>query len=167
MLFSLLGVFTLCCGGAVAWAVSLSGGLDGKNILGSAPPGLNDPVKDGQFTFVVTSVTCGKPSVGRSFFVRNADGQYCLVAVTVENTGESTQSFSDGFQKLIGEDGTKYSADLTAGVVANENIAGLWTRIDKGSKVSGTIVYDVPKTAKMVKVELHDSAFSLGTLVTL
>jgi hypothetical protein len=167
ILVSLLCVFTLCCGGAVAWAISLSGGLPGKSILGSAPPGLNTPVKDGQFTFVVTSVTCGKASVGRSIFVRNASGQYCLVALTVENTGADTQSFSDGFQKLIGEDGTVYSADLTAGVIANENISGLWTRIAKGGKVTGTVVYDVPKEAKIAKVELHDSALSTGTHVTL
>jgi hypothetical protein len=168
VLFTLLGLFTLCCGGGVALAISLNGGLNGKGTIGSAPPGLNTPVQDGKLTFVVASVTCGKTTVGRSFYTRTAKGVYCLVQVSVENTGsESTQNFSDGFQKLIGDDGTKYGADLTAGVLANENVSGLWSRIDKGEKINGIIVYDVPKEAHIVKVELHDSPLSAGTQITL
>jgi hypothetical protein len=167
VLITMLGVFALCCGGGAALAVRLNGGLPGTSVIGSAPPGLNTPVKDGKFTFVVSSVTCGKPSVGRSVITRKAQGTYCLVAVTVQNTGTEAQSFSDGFQKLLGSDGTVYGADIAAGVIANENIAGLWTRIVPGDKVSGTIVYDVPLQAQIAKVELHDSALSKGVTVTL
>jgi hypothetical protein len=167
ILITMLGVFALCCGGGAVLAIKLSGGLPGTSVIGPAPPGLNTPVKDGKFTFVVSSVTCGKPSVGRSVFTRKAQGTYCLVAVTVQNTGTEAQSFSDGFQKLLGSDGTVYSADIVAGVIANENIAGLWTRIVPGNKVSGTIVYDVPMQTQIAKVELHDSGFSKGAVVTL
>jgi hypothetical protein len=167
ILVTVLGLFALCCGGGIALAVSLNGGLPGKGFLGQAAPGLNTPVKDGQFTFVVTSVNCDQAQVGRSIVTRKAQGMYCLVALSVQNTGTETQSFSDSFQKLVGDDGTVYDADLTAGVIANENIAGLWTRITQGQKVSGTVVYDVPKQTHIVKVELHDSALSHGVVVTL
>jgi hypothetical protein len=33
--------------------------------------------------------------------------------------------------------------------------------------VDGTLVYDVPKSFKAAKIELHDSAFSGGVEVTL
>jgi hypothetical protein len=147
VLLTVLGIFALCCGGGVVLALWLNGGLPGSQVIGAAPPGLNTPVKDGQFTFVVSSVTCGKQSVGRGVITRNAKGTYCLVSLTVENTGTEKQSFSVGFQKLLGADGAVYDADLAAGVIANENLTGLWTQIDKGGKVTGTIVYDVPKDA--------------------
>jgi hypothetical protein len=167
VLVTVLGIFALCCAGGLALAFKLNGGLSGKSVVGAAPPGLNTPVRDGQFTFVVTSVSCGHPSVGRSIITRKAQGTFCLVALTVQNTGTESRHFSDGFQKLVGDDGTVYDADLTAGVIANENIKGLWNTIAKGDTVSGTIVYDVPTQSHISKVELHDSAFSTGAVVTL
>ena len=167
VLITVLGIFALCCGGGMALAISLNGGLSGTSVLGPAPPGLNTPVQDGQFTFVVSSVTCGQPSVGRSVVTRQAKGTFCLVKLTIENTGTESQSFSDVFQKLRGADGTVYDADVAAGVIANENIAGLWSNIAPGEKVSGTIVYDIPKQAQIATVELHDSVLSEGAMVTL
>jgi hypothetical protein len=167
VLITVLGIFALCCGGGVALAISLNGGLSGTSVLAPAPPGLNTPVQDGQFTFVVSSVTCGQPSVGRSVVTRQAKGTFCLVKLTIENTGTESQSFSDVFQKLRGADGTVYDADVAAGVIANENIAGLWSNIAPGEKVSGTIVYDIPKQAQIATVELHDSVLSEGAVVTL
>jgi hypothetical protein len=39
--------------------------------------------------------------------------------------------------------------------------------INPGNGVNGTLVYDVPKTFKAAKIELHDAAFSGGVEVTL
>lgn len=167
VLITVLGIFALCCIGGVALAISLNGGLSGTSVVGPAPPGLNTPVKDGQFTFVVSSVTCEQTQVGRSFVTRKANGTFCLVKLTVENTGTESQSFSDAFQKLLGSDGTVYDADLAAGIIANENLTGLWNRIRPGDKVAATVVYDVPKQTQVAKVELHDSVLSEGTVVTL
>jgi hypothetical protein len=167
VLITVVGIFALCCVGGLALAMKLNGGVAGKSVLGAAPPGLNTPVSDGQFTFVVTKVNCGQASVGKGLITLKAKGMYCLVALTVENTGTDSQSFSDGFQKLLGDDGTVYNADLPAGVVANQNIDGLWSTVPTGHKVSGTVVYDVPKQTHIAKVELHDSALSKGTQITL
>lgn len=169
VLIVLLALFTLCCGGGIVLAYRLNGGFSGTSAVGNAPPpppGLGDPVADGDLTFVVSAVNCGQTSVGR-LLTQKAKGQFCIVDLTVENKGTSTQSVSDVFQKLVGSDGTVYDADVYAGVLANENINGLWSRIGPGSKVAGKIVYDVPAIAKIAKVELHDSPLSSGATVTL
>jgi Domain of unknown function (DUF4352) len=37
--------------------------------------------------------------------------------------------------------------------------------INPGNSVNGIIVFDIPKDATIVKLELHDSAFSGGVVV--
>lgn len=167
VLLVLMGMFTLCCGGGIALAYALNGGFAGEDLVGPAPPGLNTPATDGEFTFVVTALNCGEKSVGRSIVTKKAKGVFCIVDLEVENTGTKPQNFADAFQKLLGADGTVYDADIAAGLIANESIAGLWSSIDPGSKVSGKIVYDVPAEARIAKVELHDSPLSEGVTITL
>ena len=53
------------------------------------------------------------------------------------------------------------------GPVEGEDPMPVSEPIDKGEKVSGTIVYDVSKDARIVKVRLHDSALSKGVEITL
>ena len=64
-------------------------------------------------------------------------------------------------------DGTSYTPDSGAGVIANSGLSILISTIEPGSKVTGTIVFDVPNGTEITKLELHDSAFSRGTTVTL
>jgi hypothetical protein len=40
-------------------------------------------------------------------------------------------------------------------------------RLTPGRKVTGRLVFDVPKTAKLTTLELHDSLLSGGVKVTL
>jgi len=161
----LLGaLFTMCCIGGVtlAFVVNTSKPTD---ALGSALPGLNTAVKDGKFEFVVASVSCGHASVNRAFVSRSAQGQFCLVGLSVRNVGTKSQTFADAFQKAIGPTGDSYGADTAAGLLANMDGANVWTQINPGNKVSGTIVFDIPATTTISTVELHDSALSHGVTV--
>ena len=133
--------------------------------LGPALPGLNTPVKDGKFEFVIGSVSCGHPSVSRAFVSRPAQGQFCLVALSVRNVGTKSQTFADAFQKANGPTGDSYAADTAAGLLANTDGANVWTLINPGNKVSGTIVFDIPASATISTVELHDSALWHGVTI--
>lgn len=132
----------------------------------NAPPGLNTPVRDGKFEFVVTSVSCGHSSVGKGFIKREAKGQFCLVKLRVRNIGSENQGFTEFVQKAIGSDGVEYSSDSLAGVIANESGDGLWRVLEPDETVTGTIVYDLPKGERIVKLNLHDSPLSFGVTVT-
>ena len=157
-------LFIVCClGGAVlAFMVHTS---SPKSALGPALPGLNSPVKDGKFEFVVASMSCGHASVSRAFVSRPAQGQFCLVGLTVRNIGTKAQTFADAFQKATGPSGDVYGTDTAAGLLATVDGANVWTLINPGNKVSGTIVFDIPATATITTVELHDSALSHGVTV--
>jgi hypothetical protein len=163
----IVGLSAVFCVGAAFAALTWSGALKGDSAMGSAPPGLNTAVRDGKLEFVVTSVSCGHKSLGRDPIVRKPEGQYCIVALTVTNIGTEAVPFADTFQKAIGPGGEEYGTDTTAGIFANEGGRTIWNVIDPGNKVTGKIVFDIPKDAKIAKLVLHDTPFSGGVTVVL
>lgn len=152
---------------AVAAAVALLGtACQPKNPSpGASLPGLNTAVRDGNFEFVVTAMTCGHDSVGRAPFVKKPQGQYCVIELTVKNIGTEARTFADALQKAYGPTGISYGTDGAAGVLANAGGATNWNVVNPGNQVAGKIVYDIPQTASIVRVELHDSALSRGVTV--
>jgi hypothetical protein len=73
----------------------------------------------------------------------------------------------DGLQRGFDPDGTSYTPDSGAGVIASLGTSTWLNMIDPGKTVTGTIVYDLPKGDELARLELHDSLFSRGTIVTL
>lgn len=130
---------------------------------------LNEPARDGQFEFVVKSVTCGKPSVtdASGYVSKTAQGQYCLADLTVKNIGNRQQYFSESDQKLLNSAGMQYSTDSTATLYNSNNSDALLAQINPGNSVEGVLVFDIPKDQTPVTAELHDSAFSGGVKVNL
>jgi hypothetical protein len=132
-----------------------------------ALPGLRTKVRDGKFEFTVSSVKCGVTSVGDDMLGQKAQGQYCLVKLTVTNIGNEAQSLFADNQYLFDATGKKFSADSTASIYAGVAGQTIYKEINPGNAVTGVIYYDVPKTVKPAKLELHDSAFSGGVTVSL
>lgn len=130
---------------------------------------LGEAARDGQFEFVVKSVECGKPSVVDSsgYMTKTAQGQFCLVDLSVKNIGDKQQNFSQSDQKLLNASGTQYSSDLTATLYHNNNADAWGSQINPGNSVEGVLVFDIPKDQAAASAELHDSAFSGGVKVTL
>ena len=178
------GVIAACCGGGATIALISSAAV--RNAVGistgnppapSTPapttptqppePGLNTPVRDGKFEFVVTSVSCGHKSVGVGSVSAKAKGRFCLVDLSVENVASSGQLLLDSVQRGFDSEGESYTPDSGAGVIANAGLSILISTIDPGSKVTGTIVFDVPNGVEITKLELHDSLLSQGATVTL
>jgi hypothetical protein len=128
-------------------------------------PGLGDEVRDGKFSFVVHSVKCGAKSLGGGF--AKAQGQFCLVNMTVKNIGDEAQTMFSSNQYAYKGD-TKYDVDDAATVAASVDSDDPWINdINPGNSLRGVIVFDVPKGTQLTKLELHDSAFSGGTEVFL
>jgi hypothetical protein len=130
------------------------------------PPGLGDPVRNGQFQFVVRSVDCGARAVGQGFGRREALGQFCLVALQIENTGAEGRTFGGGQQYLFDRSGRRHDPDLVA-TAAHGGGRLLSTHLNPGQRLAGTLVYDVPDPVRPVRVELHDGPLSRGAGVTL
>jgi len=135
----------------------------------SGTPKVGEPARDGKFEFVVKSLECGKPSVGTNqYLTKTAQGQYCLLTVSVKNIGDEKQSLLSSNQKLLDTAGKEYSADDTATMyAAPEGSASWYSDINPGNSVEGAIVFDVPKDVTPTVAQLHDSAFSGGVKVSL
>jgi len=132
-----------------------------------AKAGIGTPVRDGKFEFVVKSQKCGVGRVGSSLLGQDAQGQFCLVVVTVKNIGDAAQLFDASSQKGFNAAGQEYSADGGAGIYANDQAQTFLNEINPGNQVQGTLVFDIPKGAAITRLELHDSPFSGGVEVSL
>lgn len=129
---------------------------------------VGEAARDGKFEFVVKSIQCGQASVGSNqYLTKTAQGQYCLLAVTVKNIGNEKQSLFSTNQKLLDAANKQYSADDTATLYAAPNGSSWYSDINPGNSVEGTIVFDVPKDVTPTVAELHDSAYSGGVKVSL
>jgi hypothetical protein len=145
-----------------------SGGNDQKSSNESdkgSNAGLNQPARDGKFEFTVTAVDCGATTIGTPPLSKSAQGQFCRVTLTVKNIGKEAQTFDGSSQKAFDTSGTKFSNDGEAETYANQGNETFLQQINPGNQVQGVLVFDVPKTTKITRLELHDSAFSGGVKV--
>ena len=159
----------------IAVISSAAGGDNKSNSSGSKSSSsktataakVGEAANDGKFEFTVKSIECGKTSVGSQYLTKEAQGQFCLLSVTVKNIGDQAQSLFSTNQKLLNAQGQQYAADDTATIYAAPNGSSWYSNINPGNSVEGTIVFDIPKGQTVVTAELHDSALSSGVKVSL
>ncbi|AFA72557.1 hypothetical protein GPOL_c15080 [Gordonia polyisoprenivorans VH2] len=164
-------------------AVATSGGSDDSSPSGSqngsaqnAPAngggeqaaGLNTPVRDGKFEFVVTGVEKGLASVGDNpYLTEQAQGQFVVVTMTVKNISDKAYGFSPSDQKLLDAQGREFEPSTSAQIALGGSDIPVWDNINPGNTVTAKVVFDMPKDAVPTAIELHDSMFSGGAKVTL
>lgn len=131
-----------------------------------AEAGIGQPVRDGNFEFTVQGIERA-PTVGDNpVTTEEAQGEFAILTVTVENIGNEAQPLSDADQYVYDASGRQYSADSMAGLSITGNEV-LFTPINPGNSVTGQLVFDVPPSTELTSAELHDSAFSDGVTVSL
>lgn len=126
--------------------------------------GLNAAVRDGKFEFTVKKLTCGKATIGGGALSTKAQGQFCLLSMHVKNIGKESQLLDSSSQYAFDATGRKFDADGAAAIYLGDANTFL-KEINPGNAIDGTLVFDIPKNAKITKVELHDSPFSGGVTV--
>ncbi|WP_142056831.1 DUF4352 domain-containing protein [Pseudonocardia kunmingensis] len=133
----------------------------------ATPAGIGDEVQDGSFAFTVTDVKSGVQALGESFLRREAQGEYVLVHVTVRNTGTEAATFLGANQTLLDAQGREFEADSSAAMMNVPDSESFFTPINPGNSVEGVLVFDVPEGLSPAAIELHESMFSGGALVSL
>lgn len=130
--------------------------------------GLNTPVRDGKFEFVVKAVQPGLAEVGDNPYLREkAQGQFVIVTLSVQNIGDRAQGFTPSNQKLIDTQGRSFESDSSAQIALGDSDIPVWDDINPGNAVDVSLVYDMPAGAVPARIELHDSMFSGGVTVQL
>ena len=164
MIAGCVGLFTVALGGTAKVAGDLDDNQRGKNAVAGQ---MNTPIKDGKFQFTVTKMTCGQQQVGDDVLNQQAQGEFCLVDVSVKNIGTSAEIFSDTSQTGADAAGNQYSVDSGAGVYANQKYSTFLEDINPGNSVKGRLVFDVPAGMKLSAVVLHESMFTTGVRIPL
>ncbi|MFF0380353.1 DUF4352 domain-containing protein [Actinoplanes missouriensis] len=131
------------------------------------PPGVGDPVRDGKFEFVVSRVDCSRTSFGIEQLKRTAEGRYCVVTLSVRNIADEPKYFLGLAQKARDTDGEEYGYDEVAGLYANRNTRTFLEKLNPGDRVTGDLVFDIPRRVTLAALELHDFPLSGGVTVTL
>jgi hypothetical protein len=137
---------------------------NGQKTAAKVTGKLGQPVKDGQFTFVVHSVRCGKKTSGGSL-PSKPQGEFCAVSITVSNHAKAAKMFNASqVQGFIA--GNKYSPDFAASAMANPSTDNFLSNINPGNSVKAIVLFDVPAGKQLDTVEVHDSLLSEGTSVS-
>ncbi|MFF5297631.1 DUF4352 domain-containing protein [Paractinoplanes globisporus] len=157
------GVFAFVVWGADNVVTGLDDNANGRN---AATGKMNVPIKDGTFEFTVSGMQCGLDHVGDGEG-KPAQGQFCLIDISVKNVGKKAEIFSDISQTAYDNSGDQYSADSTAGVYANQQQSTFLQQINPGDTVRGKLVFDVPVSASLKSIVLHETMFSTGVRIPL
>jgi len=129
-------------------------------------PGIGEAAADGKFNFVVNGVDCSVTELGDQYFGTTAQGQFCIVDLTITNIGDKAQSFFGDNATLYNAAGQEFSADSEAAIYL-EDSSSLYEEINPGNSLNSKVVFDVPAGTAPASIELHDSAFSGGVTVDL
>jgi hypothetical protein len=159
-----VGLFTLVLGGTAKVASDLDDNQKGKNAVAGK---MGSPATDGKFQFTVTKMHCGVAKVGGDVLSKKAQGEFCLVNVTIKNVGDSAEIFDSTSQKASGRDGTEFSTDPVAETYVNDQNQTFLEDINPGNQVKGTLIFDVPKGTEITSIVLHESMFTAGVKVPL
>ncbi|MFE6307402.1 DUF4352 domain-containing protein [Nocardiopsis sp. NPDC057823] len=117
--------------------------------------GLGEPADLGQWRVTIESI-----ETASSYEETSPQGEFKLVALTVENIGTESTTFDSSALSLIDADGNTHSASTTG----SEDSLFL-EQINPGNQKSGTAVFDVPEGTEITAVEIQD-AFSMEEPVT-
>ena len=85
-----LGLIGSAAGGSKSGTTTVSSDTTGTSASPKAQTAkVGETANDGKFQFTVSSITCGKTSVGANqYLTKQPQGQYCLLSVSVKNIGE-------------------------------------------------------------------------------
>lgn len=125
---------------------------------------VGQPVRDGNFEFVVTGIDRGSVVADPEFpdLQKAAAGEYVFVNMKVTNVGTEPQTFFASFNTL--SDGTtEFTSDDEAWIYLGNTLADL----NPGDSIDTAVVFDVPVGTDPESIELHDGPFSEGVTVGL
>ncbi|MBB2948636.1 hypothetical protein FB565_008419 [Actinoplanes lutulentus] len=163
-----VGLFTLVLGGTAKVVGDAAGEMDANRKGENAVAGkVGTAATDGKFQFTVTKLKCGVDRVGPAEFGEKAQGEFCLLDVTVKNVGASAEVFSDMSQYAYDAAGGEYQVDSGAGTWANKDHSTFLESLNPGNTVKGKLVFDVPEGTKLTSVVLHESMYTAGIRVPL
>lgn len=85
-----------------------------------------------------------------------ANGEFLIVDIEVENIGNGPQLLSDSFVRLVDEKGREFSPDTTAGIYLQQQSITFVT-LNPGVTKQGKLVFDIPSDIKIANIKVSSS----------
>lgn len=155
----LLGIFLFC---VLVYACSAAvGGGDTESTAGGEGTaaeeeavetvGIGEPGEVGSWIVTVNGIeTTG--TIGDGYAQEQAQGEFAVVDLTVENGGAETTYFDESALSLIDADGNEHSAGYVPG--GDEFFL---EQINPGNQASGRVAFDIPEGTEPVALEIEDT----------
>jgi hypothetical protein len=114
------------------------------------------------FHFELLDWRCGHATVRTPTVAIEAQGEFCYVAMNIENRGAAAASLDPSCQFMLDE-GTRYAPQLQAVAADHRAVAGFGDPIAPGEIVENSALYfDVPKGSEPDRLELHETCGGPG-----
>ncbi len=122
---------------------------------------IGDKIVAGDFTWKITGMD-KQSEIGENiygtFMGEKADGEFLILSVEVENTGNEAKYLMDSFVKLVDDKSREFSADTMAAIyIKPQGSALMFEVINPGIIKKGKIVFDVPKNLNLVNLRILDN----------
>lgn len=163
-------------------------------LLGANTARVGQTVSRDGLEFTPQSFECGYITIGKgagtepelfqgnSEDSKDAQGQFCLLELSIQNTGDKPKSLKVSNQHLYDEQDRQFSVDTTATRLENcvlpvnadvpfrasgsnlnndcndNDTPFIESRINPGNSISGRLVFDVPQNVNIVEAKLHNSS---------
>jgi Domain of unknown function (DUF4352) len=94
-------------------------------------------------------------------------GGHLEVYFTIENLGNSAQTYVADYQKLMDTEGREFSVDMHVMTSSNQARAVVRTDVNPGVKLEAGLDFNVPNDVKPAQMVFHESMHSRGVVVNL
>lgn len=133
-----------------------------------ATANMGKSVRDGKFSFVVTSAEQPSKSFTDRFGTRqSAQGEFVIVRVNVTNIGYDARTLTATDLYLVDEAGQRFATSSAISSLAGAE-AIFSHKINPGHTVNNApVLFDVAPGTVIASIELHDSMTSTGVRVRL
>lgn len=135
---------------------------------------MGEEVRSGPFSFTVTSVECVGPEVGTPPATRTAQGRFCLLHLTLRNTGDRPEVYPGQAQLVADASARRYHPGVMETgpppppLVLGSGVREITTvRLNPGTEVQGVLIFDMPATSKPAEFEFHYAPRTAGVKVRL
>ena len=98
-------------------------------------------------------------------FRQTANGQFCLLELSVTNTGDQGRRFLAGAQGLLNYEGGRLAPSNEATVLADADSVN--EEINPGLSITATVVFDISDPGDIEFAHLKDAPLSQGVRVRL
>lgn len=130
---------------------------------GESEPAVGEDAVDGQFTFVVESFECGATEVKDGLLIHTANAEFCLLHMTVTNTGDEGRDFLSAVQGLFSYSGGRLTPSNEATLILNPDVDN--EAINPGLSIDATVVFDIADPDDIEFAHLKDAPLSQGVKV--